>query len=316
MDYQPSPIWKSFGAHSHEEFENKFVLKSRFHSGVHKEVVAAYDTIESLLHYAYYEYKFLDVALTQLMGLFEMAVKLRCEEIEIALDYQDRRDHLRKKNLNRLIDELVNETLTEEFHSLMHNVRKMRNYSAHPERNDTLGTLTLRPMLVIINLINQLFLSQEHHLENKKELDDIRKQISFKKKELFKLQTERGLILVYSPKLVDTFKVAESWIRVIYFEAVLENTKEQLSNHRYGNSIIRFFKDVSINDNGITAFDMDSNEALVIERTLKPKNIEYFNEHINELAELDLIDLHTYKHSKSNDIDVATQKFIYENCWN
>lgn len=258
----------------------------------------------------------MDVALDRLMGLFEMVIKLRCEEVEIALASIDRNGRSRKKVLNTLIEKLIETALIDDIKSTMYHVRRMRNYSAHPKRNDTVGTFALRPLTVTINVINQLFMPQEDHIENRNEVERFNNEFSFEEDELFKLPTENGIILVYSPKLRHSFKVNNEWIRAVSLEPVLENTFDLLSNHRMPNPILHFFKDVSFADQSINAYDVISNQSIKIERTNKSQNIDYFNEHIQELTELEPKYLLSYKNMIADQIDWMIQEYIYTSCWN
>lgn len=316
MYYQPDPIWSSFGVKVQEDYNNNYILKGHFHPGVHSDVIEAYKTVEALLSYAYYHYKLMDVALSQLMGLFEMAVKFRCEQVGIDLYYFDKNDKKRSCNLNTLIDSLVKKELTIDLKAVMHNVRQLRNYSAHPKRNDTVGIIALRPILVTINLINQLYLSKEHHLENKSEFELFSKVLVIPTDQVFILNHDEKLILVHNPVVMDTFKIGDSWIRAISFNPVLINTKKNLSEYKFPDCIIRFLKNVSITENGIEAYDVDLDKDIRIEQTANPNHLNAFNKYVQELNELEKIQLSTYNDSKANEIDRKIQSFIYKNCWN
>ena len=314
--YNPDPIWSTFGIKTQEDYLNKYVLKGYFHSGVHPDVVEAYKTVEVLLSCAYYHYKLMDVALSQLMGLFEMAVKFRCEEVGINLHYFDKNGKKQSCKLNSLIDQLIKKELTIDLKAVMHNVRQIRNYSAHPNRNDTIGTIALRPILVTVNLINQLYLSKKHHVENKAEFERFRKVLAPPSNQLFLLSHGGKLILVHKPILTDTFKMAESWIRAVSFNPVLINTKRNLLEYQFPDGIVRFFKDVSIVENGIKAYDIDLQKDILIEQTTHPDHLDGFNKYVQELNELQKIHISTYNRFRTNEIDRKIQLFIYKNCWN
>ena len=311
MYYQPDTIWKIFGIESEEEYIQKFVVKGKFHSGVHEDIAKSYDVAEHVMALSYYYYPMYDVALNKLLGIFEMAVKLRCEQVGIELSLINNR----KKTLNHLISELIDNSLTPEFKGVMAHIRSLRNMQAHPENHSLLGTFCHVVIVPIVNMINQIYLPQYQHIENFEELKDERKKLKFTETDLFILEHRGQRILVHNPKLIDIFKVGKTWVSAISFQPVLSKTKELLSEHRIPDGIIRFFKEVEITSKGIKAIDTESIQEILIERTTKTENLEVLKRHLKELNELDQLDRSIYSSSISDGIDREIQKFVYENCW-
>jgi hypothetical protein len=318
MYYQPDTIWRIFGAPTEAEYIQKFVVKGNFHAGVHEDVVKSYDVVEHIMALSYFHYPMYEVALQKLLGIYEMAVKLRSQQVGIVMDYTLKNGAKRKKELNKLIDELVDKALIPELKSVMHHTRKIRNIFAHPDQYSLFGTLSHSVLIPLVNLLNQLFLPQSHHIENNEVLLKTKESFTISETDLFKLEHKNQLILAYAPKLLNTFKVGSTWVSAISFQPVLSKTKELLSEHKIPDGIIRFFKEVEITSKGIKAIDTESIQEILIERTTKTENLEVLKRHLKELKELnelDQVERFIYSSSISDGIDREIQKFVYENCW-
>lgn len=318
MYYQPDPIWGIFNVNSHQEYIHKFVVKGRFHSNVHEDVVKSYSVVEHIMALSYYHYPMYDVALQKLLGIYEMAVKLRCKQVGVNLSKGDTNEtsKTKRKNLHTLIEELIKSNLTPEFTGVLLNLKELRNVLAHPEDDSLMGSLCLSAIIPLVNILNQIYLPQSHHVENFEEFKKAKEKFNFLQNKPFVLEHKQKRILVYNPKLMDTFKVGNDWIRAVSFQPVLLNTKKMLSDHTIPNGIIRFFKEVQIIHSGIRAVDMELTEEILIEKTFNAENLDKLETHLSELNELDIRDHIAHLHSMEDGIDREIQKFIFENCWN
>ncbi len=312
---QPDPIWTIFKANSHEEYIEKFVVKGLFHQAVHEDVVKSYETVEHTIALAYYHYPLLDVALNKLLGTYEMAIKLRCAELGIEKTYLDKKGKTKTKNLNTFIEELIKEGLTPDYKSTLHHLRDLRNFSAHPERNTLMGTLSLGVMMPALNVINKLFLPQCDHQEWKEVSENMQNNFVFEESTIFILEHQNQRVLVYQPEHIDSFKIGDAWCHAISFLPVLANTKELLSEHKIPDGIVRFLSNIIIGEKGISAFDMEINQTTFIEYTDNEKNINTYKLHLAQLRELDEVDAGIFENTLQDFCYRKAQKFVYQNCW-
>lgn len=149
MYYQPDTRWPIFGAPTREQFEARYVFPPRFHAGVPEDIVKSYTTASHLMALAWYHYPVYDEALSKLLLLLEMAIRLRCQQLGLPAGP--------KRTLQELIMALEAAEPAKELGWWLQILRQLRNQVAHPERH-SFGGATFRPaMLRMVNTLNQLF---------------------------------------------------------------------------------------------------------------------------------------------------------------
>lgn len=313
--YQPDSIWKIFAASTPEEYIEKFVVVGHFHKDVPEDVVKSYKTVEHALALAYYYFPLIDLAVNKLLGIYEMAIKLRCDELGIEKTYIDKKGKTQKKNLNSLIDELIKNGLIPDFKTVLHNLRRIRNITAHPENDSTMAFISRRFIKPSINIINQIFLPKTHHISCKHEFENSKNKFIIDPLELFILENRNLRILVNEPRFKDNVMVNNEWIQVFTFEPVLAETFKTISNLNLTQEIVLFLKDFKYENGNIYAFDLVLNKEVCIEKTTKPENIQVFEKHLDELHKLENSDRRTYLMVKEENVDFEVQNFTYQYCW-
>lgn len=316
MSLIPASQWNTFNVKSEKDFQDRYVLRGIFHDKVDQQIVKYYTTIEKLLEHAYYEYKFIDVALSQLMGLFEFAVKIRCIQLGIKLSFKDQRKKIRKKTLNTLIDELIKKGLTDEFRNIMHDLRKLRNYTMHPEKNILIGAASLSPILITINSINQLFLPKTYHVKNHQTLQEKKARLKILKNTLFIMPWKEKKVLVYLPRIWDLIKVKGKWIWIISFETVINYNQNQLSQNYFPPPILKFFTKFDVGSEGIKVSDFQGTHNYNIRKNEDERNIIIHTNFLSNLFKLNKQEWQSYKFINEDALDLSIQNFIYRNCWN
>jgi len=149
MYYQPDTRWPFFGAPTREEFEARYVFPPRFHAGVPEDVVKSYTTASHLMAAAWYHYPIYDEALSKLLLLLEMAIKLRCQQLGLPAGPN--------RTLQRLITTLEEAEPAKDLGWWLQVLRQLRNGVAHPERHSFGGAMFRPAMLRMVNTLNQLF---------------------------------------------------------------------------------------------------------------------------------------------------------------
>ena len=149
MYYQPDTRWPIFGTPTREQFEARYVFPPRFHAGVPEDVVESYTTASHLMAAAWYHYPIYDEALSKLLLLLEMAIKLRCQQLDLPAGPN--------RTLKQLITTLEAAEPAKDLGWWLQLLRQLRNQVAHPERH-SFGGATFRPAILrMVNTLNQLF---------------------------------------------------------------------------------------------------------------------------------------------------------------
>ena len=84
--------------------------------------------------HAYYYYPLYDEAILKTLMMMETAIKTRCKQLSIPLSYSVQKSSGAKdkpKDYNRLINECTAAEPLKNIKEDLHNLRSIRNYSAH-----------------------------------------------------------------------------------------------------------------------------------------------------------------------------------------
>lgn len=146
------PTWKAlYGDISIDEYQAQMLPKIYFTSNVHEDIQKTFSVIDKLLLHGYFEYEFLDVAVTKSLQAFEMALKLRYEQIT-----------LKKWNKHSTLDQLLNYFHSRNYFEFVNptfieHIRKSRNALTHPERHGFGGYSGLHWIDTTVDLINDIY---------------------------------------------------------------------------------------------------------------------------------------------------------------
>lgn len=146
--------WEIFyGDISIEEFVEKKIPKPVFKNKVHRDIKDQFGIVHKLLIHSYYEYLFLDVAVTKALHVMEMALCIRYKELNEGKDWD-----LKEKPLNQLMNWFHNNGHFEiKNQKLLNYIRQVRNHMTHPKGHHFAGTVGLPWIHTIIDLINGLY---------------------------------------------------------------------------------------------------------------------------------------------------------------
>ncbi len=135
-----------------EEFEFKVIPKINFKEEVSTEVIEIFKVIRKLLIHSYYEYKFIDIAVTRALHTFELAMKLRYKEINSGKEWSERAP------LNQLLEWFRSRSYFEiENPEFFKHVRDSRNSLTHLRGDHFAGTASLHWINTAVDLINDLY---------------------------------------------------------------------------------------------------------------------------------------------------------------
>lgn len=146
--------WEIFyGDISIEEFVEKKIPKTVFAKQVNKDIKDAFEVVQKLLLHSYYEYLFLDVAVTKALHIMEMALCIRYKELNNGEEWD-----LKKYPLFELTNWFGKNSLFEvKDPRLLDYIRRIRNHMTHPKGHHFAGTAGLPLIHTIVDLINGLY---------------------------------------------------------------------------------------------------------------------------------------------------------------
>lgn len=125
----PHRAWEDYKVYSYDAYLENFLIPVSCHSKVHKDVVQSLNMIEYLTAHAYFYYQFYDEATFKMAAIFEMAVRLRCEELDIPTQL----GFGKTKTLDYCIKSLNDKGFDIKFIEVLQNSRFYRNMSMHPD---------------------------------------------------------------------------------------------------------------------------------------------------------------------------------------
>lgn len=208
---QRDPRWQIFyGDISLEDFMAKLPID--FYDDVAQDVKDAFGVIHKLMVYSYYEYLFIDVAVTKALQTFEMALKLR---------YKQLNDSEWTKNLAQLIEHFRKSSYFElDTRELLDHVRKMRNHLSHPRRHNVGGTVRFHWINTTVDLINDIYEDVATRKQRKGLRNKITKRLRAFIQEGGKIISKDHEILIYDighvlvNNLIQPFSVTCSLLKV------------------------------------------------------------------------------------------------------
>lgn len=314
MYFEPDGIWKSYRINNLEDYLESWVVKGKFHKDVHEDIIEAYKTVEYLMAHSYYYWRMYDEALKKLLGIFEMSVKLRCQELNISLSSTNQKGAQRKKTLANLIEELIGFGYPIELKSSLDWVRTLRNMSSHPDRHSFGGGVMKQPVVPILNIINLIFCNPKFTVAQIKKLDE--NKLKFKSLQSLYIYNHEGKdILIYNPRPTKSIDVSGKWINAWYFTPVLTDTKKRLIERSFPSDILVFLTDEAITSNELYAINYVTKSEVRLLKTSKDKNLEAYKKHTQELDSFDKVEKFSSLSLYNSQNIGNTSQFIFENCW-
>jgi len=317
MYFQPSDIWDVYGVKSRNEYVEKFVIKGNFHKHVPDHIIKSYETAEYLMAHAYYHWPMYDEALKKILGIYEMAIKLKCQLLGIEIEVKANDNKTKKKDLAILIDQLISKKgYPNELKLKLQGIRELRNMLAHPSGHSFMGAMNIGAIIRTVNIINQLFLEENWYTLQQQEFNNIiRNNVLELKDGLFILTYNNQHILVYNPQPVTIMKVKTDLVHCWSFNRLIDDIKD-LSYNKIPQPIIFFFKETKIKNGSLVAVDFNTNERLEIIKTVKPVNLEKYQNHIKAFSSLKEKDKRVFEMMQSDNAGKLIQEFTHKNCWN
>lgn len=187
--------WDALGVRSFGRFQ-KLVPEVQFQPQVHKDIVKEFEVVNKLLRHSYYEYQFLDMALTKTVLAFELALKIRYRE----LSGNNPIKHY--PNLRRLIKWGAEKGLFEEKEPVIQTVRKLRNSLAHPRHHSFARVVALNAIQSVGSIIEDLYENVTLRKTRKKAESGTNSKLDAMVEEGARLEIDGSSLIVFSALLL------------------------------------------------------------------------------------------------------------------
>lgn len=271
--FEPDKIWNNLGINSQEDYIDKYMVKGRFHSLVPEKIVYEYKIVERLLFYSYFCYPLIDEAFSKSTRIFEASVTLRLQK-----------EGLIKKGFESLSSKLkrLKEHCSIDLFEQWEKARLLRNEFAHMEAGRTKGFFLLGSFIHNLNMINTIFLEEKAILERESLISDLKHKSKHLRKGLFILDYQDKRILIFSahPYSIGTMNCTGQSLWV--FRPVSGEKNINKANDLPNSFILRLEK-VEITNDGLSAIESVSKNAISLISTDKPENVNKLIDHNNRI---------------------------------
>ncbi len=173
MELRRHDIWSIYqdDAKTLSMFYEKHVPKMQLRNDVSEDVCKSFSIISKMLIHSFYEYEFIDVAFTKLLHTFEMALKIRYEEL-------NNKAWPKSKRLEQLINWFREGGYFEiNGKDFLDHVRNVRNRNSHPENYSLGGVGLFHWFDTIVDMINDLYADVDARKKRLEKVDRLNKGI-------------------------------------------------------------------------------------------------------------------------------------------
>ncbi|HEV7332706.1 MAG TPA: hypothetical protein VGN63_16830 [Flavisolibacter sp.] len=312
--HQPDTRWHHFSINDFDAYVTALVVKGRFHPCVPEDVTEAYNIAEHMMAHAWYHYPLYHEALSKVLRIIEMAVKLRCRQLQIALSRKvtkKGRETEEKRPLKQLMDDLVKAEPEKALASQFEVARSLRNLLMHPDSHTYSGAMSIRFIMQSVTLLNTLFLPPALVAGLQQHLDTVKKQIECFHIRQLVLDEGNGRVLLEDVSIEAAICIGNQWQYLLACHPLINNAAENLQKGSYPKPICYFVADLSVTEDKIEAQILDANQSLSIVHTDHPTNIDTYNSWLQAKEVLPENDRLLLKHYTSHEVGECENEFWY-----
>lgn len=320
--FEADAVWDSlYKITTKEDFVEKFVVETKLHSKVPKDIVDAFETVSYLLANSYYHYNLLDVALSKMLLIIEMAVKLKAKELNITLKLPpNKQGKTIDKKLFVLIDEVCKVANLEFLIPDFDRARNLRNSFMHPEGNSIMGIFaaTTKNYIHFNNVINQLFLESKEIslLVSKRQVikEDFENFKENFKSKLFILNDLNQKVLINDIHYHKYFSFNQNELLFLLVNPLLLDAYDRITNRKFGVPYLLILKEFDFSDSKITGVDINNNQIEIYE-TDNPLDWVQLKVYLNEMDLVSESDKHIFNAHRSSEALWEIDKVVYNSLW-
>ena len=315
MEYHESDHTWTIWCDSYESFIQTFVVRSRFHPLVTEAVVNSYKVVEYIMAHSYYFYPMYDEAMLRLTGIFEMAVKKRCVELNIPLKGFNDKNILKEKSLGELIKDLHKKEQGKQLHAQLDWLRRVRNLLSHPDNYGFAGGNIRSSVQEVVNVLNKLFLPESLLISFTDERKRMANLLKIFSRGLWVLSYEGDRYLVENCKIKMAVRAENNWKYLLVAYPIYSDFASALSEHKYLRLFLLGIENILIEGNSFTATDIESGLPVSIQKSIIDQDMLVYKKHLSDWETADQQNRSIYTHSTDMDIGHKESdmdyKFLY-----
>lgn len=307
--------WDWF-AKDRDDFEAKFVVEGKFHEGVPKDIVKSFETVSYLLAHSYYHWPMMDEAMTKLLLILEMVVKLKAQELEISLERKTKSNKIITKRLIEIINDIFQDECLLFLKPDFDRARNLRNMKMHPDKHSFTGAMGFTDSYArfFVNIINLLFQNASELKDLGKKTETIDSKLQSFKTGLHILEFQNIKILIYGFHMFKYREFKNNRLLILYVNPLITNVYEQLVEHKYPEPLIITFIDFKLKEDSIEGVDLEG-KPMRIYKNDKEENLKMYQEYLSALSKISEIDIGIFSSSNSSKALWKIERIVYENCW-
>ncbi|KAB2872050.1 MAG: hypothetical protein F9K37_01510 [Bacteroidales bacterium] len=305
---EPDSRWSLWHCKTNEEFIEKFLVKGKFHKDVPEDVIKEYTTVEHLVAHSFYYYPMFDEAFSKTTRIFEMAVKLRCDQLGVK---PSGKGFIPLNNYISALKEYYGD-ISEDWE----NEKKLRNLFAHPEKHFFMGPINrFYAFQHFVNIINKLFSSREKLDEVKNNTIELANKFKNFKKGIFILDSEDKLFVIERVVPHICIYKNEKSYSFWEFRPILTKFPQTMDEYSTINPLYRIIENLEFKDNTISGLDAKSNNHIKIYKSNSPIDNKVALNYKSMYTSSDERVKHVYEGHINNFIAQQLSLFEYEFCW-
>lgn len=309
--YEPDTTWTVFSVKDREDYVEKYIVPGRFHTGVPEDVVKAYETAEHLMALAWYHYPMYDEALKKLLGILEMAVKLRCQELDIPLVGVNKKGKKVNYRLIDLIEKICSLDTDRNFKYQLNKARNLRNHYAHPDAHSFAGGIVKQAVVPLINVLNRLFLNPQIISTANDILEQLKPYNRIFEQGLFILEIGDKKYLVTKAVVNEVLPIEGECYSLWVFLPVLEHKEE----YEHAPPILFMLSDIEVLDQVLTGKEFKTGVSVKLYSSTNPLYQEKLKLHERSWNNLTDSKQEAYRHHMSRTVAETISKLQYQLCW-
>lgn len=313
--YEPDTRWDLY-ATSREDFVTKYVVEGKFHNNVPQDIVDSFETVTYLLAHSYYHWPMIDEAMSKVLLILEMTIKLKANQLDIPLEKKTKNNRTIKKRLVDIIDAVFKKEDLQFLKADFDRARNLRNIKMHPERHYFLGAMSFTDSnaRLFVNTINLLFLETNSLKVLHSKIDCIESKLQPFKTGLHVLEFQNKKILIDGFYISKYREFNKNKLLMLYLNPLSTKVHEEFVEHKYPEPLVLTFTDFEIKEDSIEGVDIDG-EPVRIYINDKEQNLKTYYDYNLALSKVSQSDIDTFINCNSSKALWKMERIIYENCW-
>jgi hypothetical protein len=313
---QPDSLWENFGLQDHETYCKKVVVRGLFQPNVPKDVREAFIIAEYMMANAYYHAPLYHEAFSKVLRIIEMAIKLKCKQLNISLEYTKKaKKYTEKKVLKELMNDLILAEPEKKLANQFNVARTLRNLTMHPDHNVYSGAMTKNYIKQSVTLLNTLFTPENIFIDFEKHLGEIKQDLIANQKGLSILEYLGKRYLVERVDIKSAILINHEWHFLLVCYPIMLNAFENLKKQYYLKPLILNVSDINFCTGLIKAIETNKGVNVTIISTDQAENQRMYNDYLNDLQKVEDKEKLMYEYNTANEIGKREVDFWYEKLW-